>query len=97
MIQTAGMSASLIRRLGGVLAAALVLSVPALAVGALTTTAGTPAVTIAAEDDASACGVGTAPATQAGPPAARTDDGAGAVVLLQNWAYTGKPHPSPGH
>jgi hypothetical protein len=98
MTQTAGMSVSLIRRLGGALAAALVLSVPALAVGALTTAAGTASVAIAAEDNAYAYGVSVAkaPAEQAAPPAPRTE-GAGSTVLLQDWVYTGKPHPSPGH
>jgi hypothetical protein len=97
MTQNARMSASLIRRLRGVLAAALVLSVPAFAVSALTTTAGTPAVPIAAEDDAFACGIAKAPAEQPAPAAVRNSDDADATVLLQNWVYTGKPHPSPGH
>jgi hypothetical protein len=98
MTTTVRTSTSLVRRLGGGLAAALVLSVPAFAVGALTTSAGAPAVPIAAEDDPIARGFRTAeaPREQAAAPA-RADDGAGSAVLLRNWAYTGKPHPSPGH
>lgn len=97
MTQTVRMSTLLVRRLRGVLAAALVLSVPALAVSALTSSAGTPAVAIAAEDNAFACDLGTvkAPAVQPAPAAGRNQDGA--VVQLQNWVYTGKPNPSPGH
>jgi hypothetical protein len=97
MNQAARLSVSLSRRLRGALAAALVLSVPAFAVSALTTGAGTPAVAIAAEDDAYACGIAKVPAEQAAPADAPNRDGADAVVLLQNWVYTGKPHPSPGH
>jgi hypothetical protein len=97
MTQSVRMSTLLIRRLKGVFAAALVLSVPAFAVSALTSSAGTPAVAIAAEDNAFACNLATvkAPAMQTVPAAVHNQDGA--AVQLQNWVYTGKPNPSPGH
>jgi hypothetical protein len=93
------MSVALVRRLGGVLAAALVLSVPVVAVSVLPTNAGNPAVAIAAEDQASASGVEAvkAPVAQNAPAVVRDQDDADAVVLLRNWTYTGKPKPSPGH
>jgi hypothetical protein len=81
-----------LRRVRGILAAVLVLSVPVVAVSALTSSTGIPAVSVAASDDAVTGGfrLVNAPAEQVAAKDTATENG-DAVLLLQNWTETGGP------
>jgi hypothetical protein len=79
-----------LRRFGGIVATALVLSVPAFAISALSNSRGTPAVTIQAQDDAvAALNIVKSPVDQVKPTAAQTQDSDGAVIVIQKFEKTG--------
>jgi hypothetical protein len=85
---------------GAVLTAVLALSVPVYGVSLVTSGGnslfGGPA--IEASDDLTTNGVVQSPdvATSVSATPATSNDSSGDVVL-QDWHYTGKPNPSPGH
>ena len=79
-----------LRRFGGIVAAALVLSVPAFAISALSNSRGTPVVPIAAQDDAvAALNLVNSPVEPVKPTAAQTQVGDNAETVIQKFEKTG--------
>jgi hypothetical protein len=77
-------------QVAGVLAAALVLSVPVVAVKALITTTGNPTVSVAPADDPVSAGFQVVYAPGEPVVVAETDSAtADAAVLVENWTETG--------
>jgi hypothetical protein len=90
-------------KVGTILTALLALSVPAFALGAVTTGGqelfSGPAIAAADDQVANGLRIVEQPQTSAADAnSQRTASGESADELaLQDWRYTGKPNPSPGH
>jgi hypothetical protein len=96
MSPTAANGSPLLRRFGGALAAALLLSLPVFAAWKLTTPVAQPAVTIAPEDDAVRdLRIVKEPRQPSATPAATSATDAPAEIMLENWVNTDHPRPSP--
>jgi hypothetical protein len=80
-----------LRRFGGVVAAALVLSVPAFAISALSNSTSTPVVAIETRDDAvAALRIVNSPAAEQARPTAAVAQSGDAVIAIQKSELTKK-------